>query len=192
MSAKLVERKNARPPVRKILPNEYIVPQDEETAEFLGRYRKKPLPPVDLPGTVTQPEPRSGTHPVSDDPPSSPFLSFDDLQELTNYEEFQKAVAMTDNAALLKLAWEHTQRMKEYVEDIIKRRLWGDDVPEGQLRFNVFEKRGLMYINAQIGSSTRSVPRDDIKALEVLLQPSSRPEGFAEREDSAVRSNRQR
>lgn len=190
MSIKSSKEKKRPNNTVKVLKNELIVPKDAETAEFLAPFRKKSLPRQESPDTVRKPIPAKRLQPVPNDLANSPFLSCDDLKKLTNYAGFQQAVTATSNVALLKLAWEYAQQMKEHVEDTIKHVLWGNEIPEGQLRFNTYEKNGLLYINAHIGSSTRSVPREHIKALEALLLSPSQPEGFVERQISAAKSSR--
>lgn len=186
MSSKPAKKKNAPYVPKKVLSNRLVHIPDEDMAEFLEPYRKNRLSPIVSPDKVDKPLPVNGFPPVTDSQSPAPFLSLDDLQKLTNDSGYKKAIAATSNAALLKLAWDHAQQMKEIAEEAIKHRLWGDDAPEGQLRFNVFEKNGILYINAHIGNSTRSVPREDIKALESLLQTPTQQETFLGRE--AVRA----
>jgi hypothetical protein len=173
VSVKPAKGKNVISAPKKVLRNEVIVPQDAEAEKFLERYKKKKLPRDDSLGKLNGTKPSNGLASLADIQANPPYLSLEDLKVLTNYSALKEAIEKTGNAALLKIAWDYTECLRELVEEAVRRRLWGDDAPEGQLRFNTFEKNGKRYVNAHIGNFTRSVPREDIEILELLLRMTS-------------------
>lgn len=115
---------------------------------------------------------------MTDDAETLPLSSLAAWGEKLNEKGFLAALAGKNNAATLTLAWLKAKELFAAAEDALKKRLWGDNIPVGQLRLNTHKKNDLEFIQAKIGESTRSVPVEEWFPLKEKFTPL-----FAENEE---------